>query len=201
MIGLGRTPCDKGVICATAPAAPGCTERAKPWVLATTVLSSSMAFIDGSVVNVALPAMQAELGTSVSGAQWVLNSYMLMLGALILVGAAAGDRFGWRRVFALGVTVFTAASVVCGLAPSATALTTAFGPVLGGWLVDAWSWRVIFFVNVPVAVVALGLAYRHVPESRDNTDAVDWRGGLLAAAGLGIHGNRQYISAAYRNKR
>jgi EmrB/QacA subfamily drug resistance transporter len=231
MVGLGRTPCDEGVIRATAPDAPGCAELAKPWVLAATILGSSMAFIDGSVVNVALPAMQADLGTSVSGAQWVVNAYMLMLGALILVGGAAGDRFGRRRVFALGVTVFTAASVVCGLAPGATALigaramqgvggallvpsslamisaafpesergraigtwagfsalTTAFGPVLGGWLVDAWSWRVIFFVNVPVAVVALGITFWCVPESRDNADnaAVDWRGGLLATAGLG----------------
>jgi EmrB/QacA subfamily drug resistance transporter len=231
MIGLGRTPCDEGVIRAAAPGTVGCAERAKPWVLATTILGSSMAFIDGSVVNVALPAIQADLVASVRGAQWVVNAYMLMLGALILVGGATGDRFGRRRVFVLGVAVFTAASVACGMAPGTpalvaarivqgiggalmvpsslamisaafpeeergraigtwagfSALTTALGPVLGGWLVDAWSWRVIFFVNVPIALVALLLAFWRVPESHDAADetAVDWRGGLLATAGLG----------------
>ncbi len=189
-----------------------------------------MAFIDGSVVNVALPAMQADLATSVSGAQWVVNGYMLTLSALILVGGAAGDRFGRRLVFALGVTVFTSASVACGLAPGAgaliaaraaqgvggamlvpsslaiisaafpegergraigtwagfSALTTALGPVLGGWLVDLWSWRLIFFVNLPVGAATLWLAVRHVPESRDEAETpIDWRGGVLAVAGLG----------------
>ncbi len=164
------------------------------------------------------------------GAQWVTNAYMLMLGALILVGGATGDRFGRRRVFALGVLVFTAASVACGLAPGSaaliaaraaqgvggallvpgslaiisaafpenergaaigawagfSALTTALGPVLGGWLVDALSWRAIFFVNIPIGVATVLLAYWRVPESRDDTaGGVDWRGGLLATAGLG----------------
>lgn len=230
MIGLGRAPCDEGVIHA-ARVAPGCAERAKPWVLAATILGSSMGFIDGSVVNVALPALQADLAASVRGSQWVVNAYMLMLGALILVGGAAGDRFGRRRVFALGVVFFTLASLACGLAPGAavliaarglqgiggallvpsslaiisatfpeqergraigtwagfSALTTAFGPVLGGWLVDGWSWRAIFFVNVPVALIALFIAFRYVPESRSGDDggAVDWSGALLATAGLG----------------
>jgi EmrB/QacA subfamily drug resistance transporter len=226
---LARPPCDEAVIRAGAHAT-GCGDRAKPWVLAATILGSSMAFIDGSVVNVGLPAIQADLATSVSGAQWIVNAYMLTLSALILVGGAAGDRFGRRKVFALGVVVFTAASVACGLAPGAgalisaravqgvggamlvpsslaiisatfsdqergraigtwagfSALTTALGPVLGGWLVDVWSWRLIFFVNVPIGAAALWLALRHVPESRDETDApVDWVGGVLAVAGLG----------------
>ncbi len=227
---FARPPCDEGVIRAATPHTAGCADRAKPWVLAATILGSSMAFIDGSVVNVALPAIQTDLGTSVSGAQWVVNAYMLMLSALILVGGAAGDRLGRRRVFALGVTVFAAASVACGLAPRGgtliaaravqgmggamlvpsslaiisaafpdgergraigtwagfSALTTALGPVLGGWLVDVWSWRLIFFVNVPVGAATLWLALRRVPESRDETDApIDWRGGVLAVAGLG----------------
>jgi hypothetical protein len=101
MISFGRAPCDEGVIRAAADT-PGCAARARPWVLAATILGSSMAFIDGSVVTVALPAIQADLTTSVAGAQWVANAYMLMLGALILAGGAAGDRFGRRRVFALG---------------------------------------------------------------------------------------------------
>jgi EmrB/QacA subfamily drug resistance transporter len=190
-----------------------------------------MAFIDGSVVGVALPAIQRDLAATVSAVQWITNAYMLLLGALILVGGAAGDRFGRRRVFIIGVVSFTAASVACGLAPNSTflilaravqgiggallvpsslaiisatfseqergraigtwagasALTTALGPVLGGWLVDAWSWRVIFFVNVPIAAVATLLALWRVPESRsESTSAsVDWKGGALAVAGLG----------------
>jgi len=229
--GFVRTPCDQGLILAGTPTTRGCAERARPWVLATAILGSSLAFIDGSVVNVALPAIQADLGTSLRGAQWIVNAYMLTLSALILVGGAAGDRFGRRLVFCLGVAIFTGASLACGLAPGSgtliaaravqgigaallvpgslalisgafpqgergraigtwagfSALTAALGPVLGGWLVDAWSWRMIFFVNVPVAAVTLWLALRHVPESRDKTDtaAVDWPGGLLAAAGLG----------------
>ena len=184
MISFGRAPCDEGVIRAAAET-PGCTERARPWVLAATILGSSMAFIDGSAVNVALPLIQSDLNVSVQGAQWIVNGYMLMLGALILVGGSAGDRFGRRRVFALGAAIFMAASIGCGLAPNATvliaarvvqgiggallvpgslalisaafpaeergkaigtwagfsAVTTALGPVLGGWLVDALSWR------------------------------------------------------------
>lgn len=155
---------------------------------------------------------------------------MLMLGALILVGGAAGDRFGHRRVFTLGIAIFTVASVGCGLAPGIaslvaarmvqgvggallvpgslaiisaafpedergkaigtwagfSALTTAAGPVLGGWLVDVLSWRAIFFINVPLALLTLVLAFRHVPESRDtaNGHAIDWLGGGLATVGL-----------------
>jgi MFS family permease len=101
MISFGRPPCDEGVIRAAAET-PGCAERARPWVLAATILGSSMAFIDGSVVTVALPAIQADLATSVAGAQWVVNAYMLMLGALILVGGSAGDRFGARDTHPAG---------------------------------------------------------------------------------------------------
>ena len=229
MIGLAHAPCDEGVIRAAADT-PGCAKRTQPWVLATAILGSSMAFIDGSVVNVALPVIQADLATSVAGAQWVANAYMLMLGALILVGGSAGDRFGRRRVFAVGVIAFTIASVACGLAPSITvliaaraaqgvggallvpgslamisaafpedergkaigtwagfsALTTAAGPILGGWLVDALSWRAIFFINVPVALVTVSMAFRRVPESRDTSETgpVDWLGAFLAVLGL-----------------
>jgi EmrB/QacA subfamily drug resistance transporter len=209
----------------------GCTDRAKPWVLVATIVGTSMAFIDGTVINVALPSMQASLGAQVSEAQWIVNAYMLMLGALILVGGAAGDQFGRRRVCVIGISVFTAASVACGLAPNAavligarvlqglggallvpsslaiisaafpeqergraigtwagaSALTTALGPVLGGWLVDNWSWRAAFFINLPVGVLALVLTARWVPESRNQTaSGVDWKGGALAVAGLGM---------------
>lgn len=230
MVSLGQAPCDEGVVRAGTPT-PGCAGWSKPWVLAATILGSSMAFIDGSVVNIALPAMQSDLAASVVQMQWVVNAYLLMLGALILVGGAAGDRFGRRRTFVLGIAVFTLASVACGLATGATmlmaarvvqglggallvpsslaiisaafdehergraigtwaafsALTTALGPVLGGWVVDALSWRVIFFINVPLALVTLVIVVRRVPESRGTTDGggVDWLGGVLATAGLG----------------
>jgi EmrB/QacA subfamily drug resistance transporter len=229
MINLGRAPCDEGVILAAVDT-PGCVDRAKPWVLASTILGSSMAFVDGSAVNVALPLIQSDLNVSVHGAQWIVNGYTLMLGALILAGGSAGDRFGRRRVFALGAAIFTAASISCGLAPNAkvlvgarivqgiggallvpgslalistafpaeergkaigtwagfSAVTTALGPVLGGWLADALSWRAIFFINVPVALITLGIALGHVPESRDRSEesTVDWRGSFLATVGL-----------------
>jgi EmrB/QacA subfamily drug resistance transporter len=202
----------------------------KNWTLAATILGSSMAFIDGSVVNVALPAIQDALTASVREAQWIANAYTLLLGALILAGGAAGDRFGRRRVFIWGAAIFTAASVVCGLAPGATiliaaravqgiggallvpsslalisaafppeergraigtwagasALTTALGPVLGGWLVDVWSWRAIFFINVPIALAAILLALRGVAESHAEEDGtqMDWRGVILITAAL-----------------
>lgn len=207
-----------------------CAERSRPWVLAATILGSSTAFIDGSVVTVALPAMQADLAAPVSQAQWIVNAYMLLLGALILIGGASGDRFGRRRMFVIGVLVFTAASVACGFAPNAaaligaravqgtgaallvptslaiisaafpenergraigtwagaSALTTALGPVLGGWLTDAWSWRTIFFINVPVAALALAITLWHMPESRNReVQRIDWVGAVLAVAGLG----------------
>src|SRR6266566_3947640 len=195
MINLGPAPCDEAVVRA-ATDVPGCDDQAKPWVLAATILGSSMAFIDGSVVAVSLKKIQSELNVSVQGAQWVVNGYMLMLGALILVGGSAGDRFGRRRVFASGIAVFTAASIGCGFAPNVTVLIAArvvqgvggaLGPVLGGWLVDTVSWRAIFFVNVPIAVVTLGIAFRHVPESRKPPEdsPLDWPGGFLAALGLG----------------
>lgn len=228
MNGAGPAPCDEGVV-RSAAGPGGCADASRPWVLAATILGSSMAFIDGSVVNVALPAIQADVASSLAGLQWVVNAYMVMLGALILVGGAAGDRFGRLRMFAIGIVVFTIASLACALAPSlptlvaaralqgiggallvpsslsiisasfgpedrgraigtwagASALTTAFGPVLGGWLVDTLSWRAIFVINLPIAAVTLAIAFRHVAESRNPEEgAVDWLGGALATIGL-----------------
>jgi EmrB/QacA subfamily drug resistance transporter len=231
MIGPIRAPCDESLIRSAAFAAPGCASSARPWVLAATIIASSMVFIDSSVVSVALPSIQANLDAPVSQAQWIVNAYALTLGTLILIGGAAGDRFGRRRVCIAGLLLFTTASVWCGLAltssmlvaaravqgvggallvPSslaiisatfpqrergraigtwaaASALTTALGPVVGGWLVDTLSWRAIFFINVPLAVIALLLAVRWVPESRDEAArGVDWSGGALAVVGLGL---------------
>jgi EmrB/QacA subfamily drug resistance transporter len=114
-------PCDKAIVGSATGRAP-CTSNAEPWILATTILASSMVFIDGTVVNVALPALQRALGATLADAQWIVEAYELMLAALLLVGGAAGDRFGRRRVFAIGVAVFTIASVACGLSGRVGAL-------------------------------------------------------------------------------
>jgi EmrB/QacA subfamily drug resistance transporter len=231
MLASGRAPCDEASL-RGGDARAACAAAARPYVLATAVLGSSMAFIDGTVLNVALPAIQGGLGASVGEMQWIINAYMLLLGSLLLMGGAAGDRFGRRRVFALGVLLFALASAVCGLAPDSStliaaravqgvgaallvpgslalisanfpkdvrgraigtwaafaALTTAAGPLLGGWLIDALSWRAIFFVNLPVAAVTLALAARFVPESRDPDAAstpLDWQGAALAVLAFG----------------
>lgn len=109
----------------TAPCAAPCDARMRPWVLATTILASSMVFVDGTVANVALPALQETLDASARQAQWVIEAYALMLAALLLAGGAAGDRFGRRKVFALGTLLFTLASLACGLAGSIDQLVTA----------------------------------------------------------------------------
>ena len=114
-------PCDRAIVAAATASAP-CAIKAEPWILATTILASSMVFIDGTVVNVALPALQRALGATLGDAQWVVEAYELMLAALLLVGGAAGDRFGRRLVFAIGVAVFTVASVACGLSDRVGAL-------------------------------------------------------------------------------
>ncbi|MBN1240014.1 MAG: MFS transporter [Gammaproteobacteria bacterium] len=189
-----------------------------------------MAFVDGSVVHVALPAIQAEFGSAFSDLQWIVNGYTLTLGALLLAGGALGDQSGRRRIFAAGIAVFALASIACALAPGAhsliasrvvqgigaamlvpqslaiiaasfprsvrgraigtwaafSALTTAAGPALGGVLIDAASWRAVFWINVPLAAGALYLTLRRVPESRSaRRERVDWYGAALATASLG----------------
>ena len=205
--------------------------RTNQIVLAATILASSMTFIDATVVNVALPALQADLRATITEVQWVIEAYALFLGALILVGGSMGDQFGRKRVFLLGVIAFTAASILCGAATSPvmliagralqgigaaflvpgslaiisatfdekdrgraigtwsgfSAITTAIGPVAGGWLVEHVSWRAAFFLNLPLAVIVLALSLRFMDESRDpsRTARNDWRGAALAVAGLG----------------
>src|SRR5439155_26216121 len=109
-------PCDEGII-KTRPAAAPCARGSEPWILAATILGSSMAFIDGTVVNVALPALQANLNATVRDVLWVVEAYALFLAALILVGGSMGDRFGRRRVFCCGAALFALASIWGGVAP------------------------------------------------------------------------------------
>src|SRR5258708_261296 len=109
-----RTPCDTEV--QSAVSGVPCRAEDRPWILAATILGSSMAFIDSTVVNVALPAIQTSFHATVVGVQWVVESYGLFVGALILVGGSLGDLFGRRRIFVIGVATFAAASAVCGIA-------------------------------------------------------------------------------------
>lgn len=201
------------------------------WVVAATVLGSGIAFLDSTVVNVALPHIGEDLDTSVSGLQWVLNGYLVALSALILLGGSLGDLFGRKRVFQAGVVVFAAASAACALAPNVGALVVArgaqgvggalltpaslaileasfrpedrpraigawsglsgvaaaVGPFVGGWLVDAASWRWIFLINLPLAALVVGVAARHVPESFDAraNHHVDAAGAALIGVSLG----------------
>src|ERR1700757_4772814 len=117
MANIIRQPCDEGVIKSRAAVAP-CTKASGPWILAATILGSSMTFIDGTVVNVALPALQANLNATIVDVQWVIEAYSLLLAAFLLVGGSLGDHYGRRRVFLVGVTLFAFASAYCGLAPS-----------------------------------------------------------------------------------
>jgi EmrB/QacA subfamily drug resistance transporter len=223
-----KAPCDEAAIKAGSAAAPHAT-NAEPWILAVAILGSSMAFIDGTVVNVALPALQKNLGGTVIDMQWVVEGYALFLSALILVGGSMGDLFGRRRMFLSGVALFAIASARCGLAPNIhqlviaravqgigaaflvpgslsiisasfsekergraigtwsgfTAMTTALGPVLGGWLIEHASWRWAFFINLPMAAAVIVLALWRVPESKNpELKTVDWTGALLATLGL-----------------
>ena len=116
-----REPCAEASIRSREPISP-CHKAAGLWVLVATILGSSMAFIDGTVVNVALPALQSALNATVTDVQWVIEAYSLLLSALLLVGGSLGDRYGRRRVFIIGVVIFAAASAWCGLAPGIRSL-------------------------------------------------------------------------------
>src|SRR5499427_4288735 len=228
---LLRSPCDEVIADIRKAGSTKCGQLQRRWTLAATILGSSMVFIDGTVVNVALPALQSNLHATVTDVQWVIEAYTLFLAALLLLGGSLGDRFGRKKIYAIGIALFALASIWCGLAPNidqlimaraaqgiggallvpgslaiisatfneadrghaigtwsgATAITTAFGPLLGGWLIEHVSWRAVFFINVPLALVVIALVLFFVPESRDEEDAggLDLTGAALATLSLG----------------
>jgi EmrB/QacA subfamily drug resistance transporter len=200
------------------------------WVLFATILGSGMAFVDSTVVNIALPHIGEQFHAAAASLQWIVNGYTLSLASLILLGGSLGDRFGRRRTFAVGVAWFATASLLCGLAPNVQLLIAArvlqgvggalvapgslaiieasfdradraraigawsglggvagaVGPFLGGWLVQAATWRLVFLINVPIAVLVCLVTVRHVPESRnpDAARSLDTAGVVTAALGL-----------------
>ncbi len=200
------------------------------WLLTVAVLGSGIVFLDGTVVNVALPDIGRDFDAGTSSLQWILNGYLLTLASLILLGGALGDRYGRRRVFVAGVLLFTFASLLCAIAPSAELLiaarmlqgvggalltpgslalieagfrpgdraraigawsglggaAAALGPLIGGYLIGAISWRAIFLINLPLGLFVAWAAGRHVPETRDPMASghLDLRGAALTALGL-----------------
>jgi len=211
-----------------------CPPEGRRFVLIAAILASSMGFIDGTVVSLAMPVIREDLGASLVEAQWIGNAYMLFLSALVLIGGVAGDVFGVRNIFAGGIAVFIVTSLFCAIAADAqmliamralqgigaalmvpgslaliaksypadirgaaigkwaaySSLATAFGPVIGGVVLstgEAWMWRVIFAINVPIGVFALAMLIRRVPaDSPSAKRHMDVWGAVLATAGLGL---------------
>src|ERR687890_639984 len=228
-MGAVMQPCDAGVISCTRGAAP-CHPSSGPWVIAAASLGSGMAFLDSTVMNVALPAVQMNLDVSAREVQWMFGAFGLVIAAFLLLGGTLGDHYGRRRIFVLGATIFAVASACCALAAGPTqlivaravqgvggallvpaslaivgasfegrqrakaiglwgalsGLAMAVGPVLGGWLVEDISWRVAFLITPAMAFVAIPIALRHVPESRDpEAHKLDVIGAALAMLALG----------------
>ena len=206
-------------------------DRRKLFTLIATILGSTIVFLDGTVVNVALPAIGEELDAGLADQQWIVEAYMLATVSLLLVGGALGDQFGRRRIFIIGLVGFGITSVMCAIAPTTemligsralqgftgallvpgslailtatfegpargkaigtwtawTGIATVVGPAGGGALVEALSWRAIFWINIPLIVVCIMLARAYVRESVDPSAdrAIDWLGIVLSAVGLG----------------
>src|ERR1700733_4009244 len=222
-------PCAHATSPGASSAAP-CAQRDRKWVLIASILGSSLAFMDGSVVNVSLPLLQASFHATSGAIQWVVQSYALFSASLLLLGGAIGDRFGRRSTYLVGIVIFTFASALCACSISLTQLIaaravqgigaallipqglsiltssfpteergpaigtwsawtsvfSALGPVAGGWLMQLWSWRLIFLMNLPIALVVVLLAPR-IPESRatredESAPPLDRLGAILTAS-------------------
>jgi EmrB/QacA subfamily drug resistance transporter len=202
------------------------------WIMVSAILASAMAFIDGTALNVVLPALQKSLNATGTDLFWLLNAYLLMLASLILVGGSLGDKLGRKKIFMLGIFIFILGSAACGFAPTVflliifrmiqgvggalmipgslslisssinenergkaigtwsaiTTVVTMGGPILGGTLADAGLWRYIFFINVPIGVIALIILVFKVKESRDEDadKAVDIAGAASIALSLAL---------------
>lgn len=225
-------PCSRGII--EAEPCPqelgrGAPVRHRRMVLAACVLASSMAFIDGSALTVALPRLRADFGADLASVQWILNGYVLALAALTLIGGALADVYGKARMLALGCILFGLASAACALAPSpawliaarvvqgmaaaivtpaslaligatyprnersqaigvwaaASALTTAGGPILGGWLTETFGWPSVFWINPPIALLAVGVLVMFAPDDHREPRQFDIIGAAVLATALG----------------
>ncbi len=202
------------------------------WIMVSAILASAMAFIDGTALNVVLPALQQSLDAKGADLFWILNAYLLMLASLILIGGSLGDKLGRKNVFMIGIFIFITGSALCGLSPGVfylivfriiqgiggalmipgslslisssidakergkaigtwsaiTTVVTMGGPVLGGALADAGLWRYIFFINIPIGIVALLILWRKVAESKDDStdQTIDFPGAVSIASGLAL---------------
>lgn len=199
------------------------------WILFATILASGMAFLDGTVVTVALPELQRYFNADLMGLQWIVDAYALSLAALILTAGSLGDIFGQRRVFVSGIVLFVLFSLLCGLAQSMLQLIiarglqgigaalmipgslaiinscfeennrgqaiglwagfsgglAAMGPFLGGWLTEFLSWRYIFFINLPLGILAILITTRYIPLINPQTNKrIDWWGTWWIVVGL-----------------
>lgn len=232
-----QPPCESGEA-AVQPSTPSeptfCPRDQRRFVLMSAILASALGFIDGSIVAIAIPAIRSDLGATLADAQWISNAYALTLSALILAGGAAGDRFGLRRTFITGISLFVLASLLCAAAPgsgfligaralqgigaaimvpcslaiiakayprqergraigiwaSASALTTALGPILGGFVLSSFDpgvWRAIFAINLPLGGLAVYLLATRVPEDAASANVeLDLGGAALATLALGF---------------
>ena len=202
------------------------------WIMVSAILASAMAFIDGTALNVVLPALQQSLDAKGADLFWILNAYLLMLASLILIGGSLGDKLGRKKVFMIGIFIFITGSALCGLSPGVfyliifriiqgiggalmipgslslisssidakergkaigtwsaiTTVVTMGGPVLGGALADAGLWRYIFFINIPIGIIALLILWRKVAESKDDStdQTIDFPGAVSIASGLAL---------------
>ena len=212
--------------------APFTSLREGFWVLVVAIIGTGMPFIDSTGVNTILPILQNELGAKITQAQWVIESYALMVSSLILFGGALGDKFGRKRIFIIGLIMFASCSLWCGLAPTTNnlilarafqgvggallipaslalltvsfdtrtrarafgiwfcfcfAVTTALGPILGGWLAEAYTWRYVFLINIPVSIVLLPILLTKVQNDRNlRPIKLDLVGAVLVSLGLGL---------------